>query len=117
MNTLLQNQSAQCTIRPSYESTERADAYEVRIRMPGVRKEGVSIALHGDELIVGGAKAPTPEGWRALRREIPDSNYALTLGLNVEIDGEKISAKVEDGVLTLTLPKAEKAKPRQISIE
>jgi HSP20 family protein len=117
MNTLLQNTSAQCKVRPYYESEEKAEAYEVRIHMPGVKKEGVSISLHGDELSVGGARSATPESWRAISRESPSADYALTLGLNVEIDGEKIAAKVEDGVLTLTLPKAEKAKPRQISIE
>ena len=117
MNTLLENTSASCRVRPYYESEEQSDAYLVRIHMPGVKKEGVSLALNGDELTVTGVKTAVPEGWRAVRRETAPADYALTLGLNVEIDGAKIAAKVEDGILTLTLPKAEKVKPRQIFIE
>jgi HSP20 family protein len=116
MNTLLEN-SAQCKVRPYYESEEKADAYEVRVQMPGVKKDGVSLSLNGDELSIQGKRAAVPEGWRAVSRESADADYELALGLNVEIDGEKIAAKVEDGILTLTLPKAERAKPRQISIE
>lgn len=116
MNSLLENNTA-CKVRPYYETAEQAEAYTVRVWMPGVKKDGVSLSLHGEELSIAGKRSAVPEGWRSVRRESAAADYELTLGLNVEIDGEKIAAKVEDGILTLTLPKAEKSKPRQISIE
>lgn len=118
MNTLLENRAARSAVRPYYESRENEDAYEVRVFMPGVKKEGLGISLNGDELSVSGKRAgEVPVGWRPISLESAQADYELTLGLNVEIDGEKIAAKLEDGVLRLTLPKAEKAKPRKISIE
>lgn len=106
------------TIRPPYNTEELKDAYEVRVYMPGVNKDGISISLDNDELLITGKrKAAIPSGWRVLRRESRSEDYELRLSLNVEIDGAKINAMTENGVLTLTLPKAETVKPRQIAIQ
>ena len=56
------------------------------------------------------------EGWRPLHRELPDSDYRLHLRLNVDVDAAKIVAQIEDGILELSLPKAEAVKPRKIKV-
>jgi HSP20 family protein len=105
-------------IRPFYTTEEQKDAYVVKVFMPGVNKAGISISLENDELAISGTKASaTPSEWRLLSRESRPGDYELRLSLNVEIDGEHIGAKTEDGVLYLTLPKAETVKPRQIAIQ
>jgi HSP20 family protein len=110
--------TATATIRPSYNTEELKDAYEVRVFMPGVNKDGITISLNNDELSITGKRtAAIPSGWRVLSRESRCEDYELRLSLNVEIDGSKINAKTENGVLTLTLPKAETVKPRQIAIQ
>ncbi|MFA5256576.1 MAG: Hsp20/alpha crystallin family protein [Opitutales bacterium] len=113
-DTLVSNE---CKIRPAYETSENADAYEVRVFMPGVGKDGIGISLENDELRVSGRRsASIPEGWRPLSRESRGADYQLRLGLNVKIDGEKIEARNENGVLILTLPKAEALKFRKIPV-
>ena len=107
-----------CKIRPQYESEENNDAYEVRVYMPGVKKEGTTISLDKNELTISGKRAAqVPQEWRPISRESRDDDYELRLSLNVEIDGGKIVARTENGVLYLTLPKAETVKPRQITIQ
>lgn len=108
-----------CTMRPYYSSSESEQAYELKVYMPGVSRENATIRLENGELLINGAKsnAPQGEGWRELSRESCRMNYELRLGLNVEIDGSKIEAKTENGVLTIKLPKAESLKPRKIQIQ
>ncbi|MBN1402910.1 MAG: Hsp20/alpha crystallin family protein [Opitutales bacterium] len=104
-------------IRPYYSSTENENAYEVKVYMPGVNKENTQISLENGELIISGSKSGAPsEGWRVLSQESNRADYQLRLGLNVEIDGERIEAVTENGVLKLSLPKAEALKPRKIEI-
>lgn len=105
-------------VRPYYTTEEHDDAYEVKVFMPGVNKNGLSIALDSDELTITGKRGDAvPSGWRVLSRESQGGDYELRLALNVEIDGEHIGAKTENGVLTLSLPKAETVKPRRIAIQ
>ncbi|MDX2109847.1 MAG: Hsp20/alpha crystallin family protein [Verrucomicrobiota bacterium] len=106
------------TIRPSYEVTEREQSFEVRVYLPGVAKSGVEIHLEGDQLTVTGTRSSLPPAtWRPLSREIRAENYKLRLQLNVDVDADKIVAATDDGVLTLSLPKAETAKPRSIRVD
>lgn len=105
-------------VRPFYDVSERGDSYDVRVYMPGVSKQGTQISLENDELTIVGTRTQiVPDSWRTVSRESCNDNYQLRLRLNVEIDGERISARTEGGVLRLTLPKAEAAKPRAIAIE
>ncbi len=105
-------------LRPYYEVDDRNENFEVRVFMPGVRKSGVDITYENDMLTVSGTRdRDLPEGWRPLHRERRSDSYHLELQLNVDVDGDRISAHVEDGVLTLTLPKAETIKPRRIPVE
>lgn len=103
--------------RPLYDVSENQEAFSVRVSLPGVNREGVDISLEDDTLTVMGTRANNlPEGWRPLRREINRGDYRLSLRLNVPVKEEKIVARVEDGVLDLSLPKADEVKPRKIQI-
>jgi HSP20 family protein len=108
----------QSNVRPAYTVREEAEHFLVRVVLPGVPRNGVEINLEGDLLTIRGNRVnTTPHGWRPLRRETSDAQYALGLRLNVEVDSDKISAKVEDGILNLSLPKAEQIRPRTIGIK
>lgn len=103
--------------RPQYDVTEQDDSFEVTVSVPGVNKEGVDISVHEDTLTVTASRhTVTPESWRPLRRELPEGDYRLSLRLNVRINEDKIAAQVVDGLLTLTLPKADEVKPRRIKV-
>lgn len=103
--------------RPCYDVLARGDEYELRVVMPGVGKDGVKVQLHGRNLQIDGTRgALRGESWRPLFRELNWDDYRLSLELNVEVNQSAIVAKIEDGLLRLTLPKAEEAKPRRIEI-
>ena len=103
--------------KPLYNVNGSAEAYEVRVEMPGVPKGGVKLDLEDNILTVRGERAATVrEGMKTLHRELSPLNYLLRLRLNTPVDEEKLTAKLEDGVLSITLPLKEAAKPRQITI-
>ncbi len=104
--------------RPRYDVAENNEAFVVTVSLPGVDRAGVDISLDNETLSVTGTrKAAIPEGWQPLRRELPEGDYLLNLRLNVRIEESKIAAKVEDGILSLTLPKADEIKPRKIKVD
>jgi HSP20 family molecular chaperone IbpA len=102
---------------PRYEITETADAFGLTVQLPGVTKDGLELtAEDGAVRIVGRRAWKQPEGWTALYRESADVPFALTLTHDQAIDAEKIHAEIREGVLRVSLPKAEAAKPRKIAI-
>lgn len=104
--------------KPLYAVTGNAEAYEVRIEMPGVPKSGVKIDFEGNVLTVRGERAAAaPGSWKALHRELPTLNYQLRLRLNAPVDENKLKATMENGILTLSLPLKETAKPRRIEVQ
>ncbi|NBB79507.1 MAG: Hsp20 family protein [Verrucomicrobia bacterium] len=103
--------------RPHYDVNENAEAFSVRVSMPGVSREGVDISLEEDTLTVtGNHQQSVPENWRPLRRELSSADYRLSLRLNVPVNEAKIKAQVQDGILLLNLPKADEVKARKIQI-
>lgn len=103
--------------KPYYEVEEHADAHHVFVYMPGVDKKATEISVDHDILtIIGHRTDRTPETWRPIHRELSDRNFRLQLRLNVAIDENKIAAKADAGVVTVTLPVAEEAKPRSIPV-
>lgn len=105
------------TVKPAFAVSEDDHAYTVTVQLPGVAKGGLEITAQADELTLTGRRAWTPPaGWTALYRETPRADFALTLTHGNDIDADKISAELSDGVLRLTLPKVEAAKPKKIII-
>lgn len=103
--------------RPIYEVEANAEGYKINVFMPGVAKDGVNIALNGRNLEIEGTRRDRPqESWRPVLTELNWDDYRLRLELNVRVNESAISAQVADGVLRLTLPKADEAKPRRIEV-
>jgi HSP20 family protein len=102
---------------PLSNMTEDKDHYYVRAELPGIEPSAVEISVTGKTLSLSGErKIPTEEGGSYHRRERRAGTFSRTITLPTEIDFQKILAKAKNGVLTITLPKSEAAKPRQISI-
>ena len=97
---------------------ETAEEYVIWACLPGFRPEDVNISAVGNQLTITGKPAAysAPEGARYLVQEITTSEFQRSLTLPVEFDVNKAKASYESGVLTLTLPKAEVVKPKQIAI-
>ena len=101
---------------PSVSVIEGADGYTLKVKMPGVNKEGLEVSVENNELtIVGRRHLPTVEG-ELIHHESRLENFRRTFELDPSIDTDKISAKIDQGLATLTLPKAEHVKPRKIAV-
>jgi HSP20 family protein len=85
--------------------------------LPGLTPDEVDIVLEGDTLTIRGELRPPLENVEYLFQERPCGAFSRTLTLNVPIDAAKAEAVFENGVLTLTLPKAEETKPKTIKIK
>lgn len=105
------------TVKPAYEIKETDDAFGVTVQLPGVAKDGLELtAEEGQFRIVGRRAWKQPEGWTALYRESADAPFELALEHDNAIDVEKVHAELTDGVLRISLPKAEAVKPRKIAV-
>ena len=85
--------------------------------MPGVGKDGLEITVEGNEMTITGRRAAESVSGDVLFRERSALDYRRVFELDPAIDTGKISARIDQGVLTLTLPKSEKVKPRRITVE
>ena len=103
-----QNNSLSVNVR------EQEDAYILSALVPGLKAEDLNIQILEDVVSIEGEyKAEEAE---FLLSELPSGAFRRTLRLPNEVDAEKVEAKISDGVLTLTLPKAESARPKKIKI-
>lgn len=117
-NSLPAEAREQRYLKPSYDVSFDDHTYTVEVILPGVAKEGVEVAIEEDFLTITGHRQPILNpAWKALHQEIPQADYRLKLQLNVFINADQIKAVTENGILTVTLPVAEEAKPRQIAVE
>ena len=122
MNTLTRetresdrSQAEQFTTPPA-SVTEISDGYMLEIEMPGVKKDGLEISVENNELtIIGRRSFPAVEG-TLIHRESRPENFRRGFEIDPSIDANKISAKIDQGLATLTLPKAEHVKPRKITV-
>jgi HSP20 family protein len=106
------------TRRPRYRIANTPEAHTIQVELPGVAKESVRLNLEDGVLNLSAARTLTvPESWKPLHRELSDAGYELRLQLNDRVDDTRLSAKLEDGVLTLVLPVKEAVKPRLIAIQ
>ncbi|MFE6170815.1 Hsp20/alpha crystallin family protein [Streptomyces sp. NPDC056464] len=101
---------------PLADVTESDDAFHVEIELPGVKSKDVNVEANGQELVVTG-EIKEKERKGVLRRSTRRTgSFEYRLRLPGEVDTEKINAQMSDGVLDITVPKAEVAKPRHIEI-
>lgn len=103
--------------RPAHTSRYDEEAWEVSVRLPGARKEDVSVTVENEILEIDAvARFEMPQGWRPFGRHENEKRWRLRLDVGPEVDDSKISGALEDGVLTLRLPLREEVKPRSIEI-
>ncbi|ADH85138.1 Hsp20/alpha crystallin family protein [Desulfurivibrio alkaliphilus] len=103
---------------PAVDIYESEEAVHLRAEMPGVDKDGVEINLENDTLTIRGVKAANGgENERVLLREFETGHYLRRFTIAETIDQEKIEAGMADGLLKLTLPKVEPARPRRIEVK
>jgi HSP20 family protein len=123
MKTTLQKEPRTTTERasefvsPEVNIFEANDGYVLEAEMPGVNKEGLELTLEGNEITIVGHRHNEPLSGTALFHESRNADYRRVFELDPAIDTGKIAAHVEQGVLTLTLPKSERVKPRKIAVE
>lgn len=103
-------------VAPVSSVIEDGNGYTLEVEMPGVNKEGLEISVENNELtILGRRSLPTVEG-TLVHRESRSNDFRRSFELDPSIDTGKITAKIEQGVATLALPKAEQVKPRKITV-
>ena len=102
---------------PTTDIFETEDALTVVMEVPGVDREAIDINLENDVLRIEAKIDPSKyDGMEPLYTEYNVGHFARSFTLSNKIDRQQISAKLEDGVLTLTLKKVKEATPRRISI-
>ena len=103
--------------RPRFEIEETEHAFGVTVFLPGVAKSGLEITDENGEIHIRGKKAAAlPKDATALHRESSDAPYELVLSHDSSVDTTKIVAELKDGILRVSVPKTEAAKPRKIAI-
>jgi HSP20 family protein len=103
---------------PRYNVRETANAFVVTAYVPGVERSAIETSVHGESLTVQARRTATvPSEWTPLHRESLEADYRLELELDQRINRDAVEAGLNQGVLTLTLPKAEATKPRRIEIK
>jgi HSP20 family protein len=103
-------------VSPEVNIYEAKDGYVLEAEMPGVSKDGLEITLEGSEITIVGHRQNEVVTGTPLFRERTMVDYRRIFELDPAIDTAKITAKVNQGVLTLTLPKSEKVQPRKIAV-
>ena len=105
---------------PAIDLIEKKDAYVVRAELPGVDRSGIDISFEKNILTISGQKSAMldakDEELRVFAAERVSGTFSRSLRMPDYIDGEKISAEHKDGLLTITIPKAELAQPRRIEV-
>jgi len=95
---------------------ETKEGYVLEAEMSGVNKDGLEITLEGTDITIVGRRASEVVSGQALVRERSIASFRRVFELDPAIDTSKINAKMNQGVLTLTLPKTEGVKPRKITV-
>ena len=104
------------SLYPHVNIVETKEGYVLEAEMPGVNKNGLEVLLEGNELTIVGRREHPVQNAEPLYRESRDRDFRRAFVLDPVIDTGRIAAKMENGVLTLTLPKAEAVKPRKITV-
>jgi HSP20 family protein len=107
-----------CECYPLVDIEETKDEFMIYAELPGVSKDDVKINLADDTLTLSGEiKEPEKKDDRTFHRiERSYGKFQRSFYLPVQIQGNKVKASFKDGILTITLPKKEEVKPKEISI-
>ncbi len=104
---------------PALDLFQNSDNVVAVVELPGMRKEEIEISLHDGTLTISGERcqeSSTGNGEKAERSERYIGKFRRSIALPARVDANKVTATYRDGILTVTLPKAEEAKPKQIQV-
>ncbi|HSY17294.1 MAG TPA: Hsp20/alpha crystallin family protein [Candidatus Acidoferrales bacterium] len=106
------------TWAPALDVHEDKEKFTVNLELPGLKREDISVHLEDGSLVISGErKAETvSEGTEVHRQERYYGKFSRALTLPVAVASDKVKASFKDGILSVTLPKAEEAKPKQIDV-
>jgi len=104
-------------VAPEVNIFETGDGYVLEAEMPGVSKDGLAITVEGNEITITGRRNVVPASGEPIFRERQTADFRRVFELDPAIDAGRISARMEQGVLTLVLPKSERIKPRKITVD
>lgn len=113
--TATEQASTRPSIAPLVDIYENADQYLVLADVPGVSNDDVQIRFEDGELSIRATRSPASQG-QYVGNELLEADFSRRFTIPETVDAEKIDAKLQNGVLHLVLPKATRAKPRQISV-
>jgi len=104
---------------PLINLTEDHDNYYVRAELPGIKAEDLDLSVTGNNLSIAGERKllPEDENENYHRREREAGKFSRVISVPAQVDTTKVEAHSEDGILTVVLPKAESAKPKQITVK
>ena len=103
---------------PALDVREDKESYTIRVELPGMKREEIEVSIQDDALVISGERKAedVKEGAEVHRQERSYGKFSRTLSFPTAVDGDKVKAAYKDGVLTVTLPKVEEAKPRQVTV-
>jgi HSP20 family protein len=99
---------------------EDKDNFYIDALAPGLETESINVSISGDQLVISGEKKPLPKSIKpelAHRSERSAGHFTRSLSLSVGVESDKVAANYTNGVLKITLPKMEAAKPKQIQVK
>jgi HSP20 family protein len=108
---------SEASARLPLDSYSTADEIVLLASLPGVKPEDVEITIEGDTLTIKGELPEPPENVDYILRERRFGPFSRTLTFNIPVEADKAEAGFRDGLLTLTIPKAEETKPRTIKVK
>jgi HSP20 family molecular chaperone IbpA len=105
------------TLTPPVDIFENSQGVTLWADLPGVTKDRLDVKVHDGSLYIEAeAMVPMPAGLRLQHAEIRRPHFARAFSLGVDLDASKIDANLKDGVLKLTIPRRDEARPRRIEI-
>jgi HSP20 family protein len=102
---------------PVVDIESTPEGYVLHAEMPGVNKEGIEVTVENGDLILTGHRRSLEVSGELVHRESRPNDFRRVYELDPSIDTARITARIENGVLTVNLPKAESVKPRRIELE
>lgn len=103
---------------PPVALEDTGPAFVVRAEVPGIDAKAIELAVDdGTVTLKGEREEKPPEGYTVQRRERANYRFTRSFALPNKVDSDKVSAELKNGVLTVTLPKAKEAQPRQIPVK
>jgi HSP20 family protein len=116
--TPAQSARSEAALLPPVDVVEDASGITLYADMPGVAKDRVALRVDGDQLTLEGemSLAP-PQGMEPTHAEVQRSRYHRAFTLSKELDAEKVSAEMNQGVLRVRIPKAAHAQPRRVQVQ